>query len=57
MHQSLILFVLVTERSNSKSTVEDLNGALEKNERLDKLSKTIDTGVIYRLALASNTKG
>ena len=32
MHHDLIIFVLVNERSNSKLTVADLNGALEKKK-------------------------
>ena len=51
------IFVLVTARSDKKLTVEDLNSALENDERLDKLPETIEAGVIYRLALALNMKG
>ncbi|CAF1614827.1 unnamed protein product [Rotaria magnacalcarata] len=40
-----------------KIPVSDLYEALQHNEKLDKIPDTIETNRIYRLALASNTKG
>ena len=54
---STMIIVLVATRPNAKLNVQDLNDALENQERLDRLPDTIETNVIYRLALASNTKG
>jgi hypothetical protein len=53
----LVSFDLVTNRSNPKINIADLNYALEHNEKLEHLPDTIETNVIYRLSLASNTKG
>ncbi|CAF1665718.1 unnamed protein product, partial [Didymodactylos carnosus] len=44
-------------RSNSKLDIEDMHHALQNNEKLGQLPDTIETNVIYRLSLASNTKG
>lgn len=48
---------LVATQPNAKLNVEDLDGALDNQERLDRLADTIETNVVYQLALASNTKG
>ena len=48
---------LVATRPRAKLNVQELHDALENQERLDRLPDTIETNVIYRLALASNTKG
>ncbi|CAF4060832.1 unnamed protein product [Rotaria sp. Silwood2] len=47
----------ITNRSNLKISVADLNFALQHNEKLEELPNRIETNVIYRLSLASNTKG
>jgi hypothetical protein len=54
---SLVSCDLVPNQSNPKISLVDLNYALEHNEKLECLPDTIETNVIYRLSLASNTKG
>ncbi len=48
---------LVTNQSSPKLSLADLNYALEHNEKFENLPDTIETNLIYRLSLASNTKG
>lgn len=42
---------------NTKLDAEYLNYVLQHNGRLDRPPEDIETDVIYRLSLASNTKG
>ena len=48
---------LETNRFNIKLNIQDLNFALLNEEKLENLPDKIEVNVIYRLALASNTKG
>ena len=46
-----------TSFKQCKLCLADFRQALHHNEKLDKLPETVETNTIYRLALASNTKG
>ena len=47
----------ITSFKQCKLCRADLRQALHHSEKLDKLSETVETNTIYRLALALNTKG